>query len=214
MRKAISLTHVEYESGSLLQMILAYISLLPVFSAISYLALILFRRDVATISMFLGQLLTESINKVKSPFISYDEILKETFQQPRPNASPMAGFGMPSSHTQWAFYLSTYATLYISSSRITLSYPLKLFLIVGLKSASILVGVSRIALKYHSVDQVIWGALVGTSFAIVWYLFDPVSRMSWVCETKVGKMLLMRDTSRVVGLMEKEYRLAVDQKNK
>ncbi|KAJ3079830.1 hypothetical protein HK102_003486, partial [Quaeritorhiza haematococci] len=68
---SISLTHVQYDPtlGPIAK-ILAYASLVPIALLVSYATLILFRRDLATMSMLLGQLANELTNAVMKELIS------------------------------------------------------------------------------------------------------------------------------------------------
>merc|ERR1712071_82152 len=72
--RSLSLTHVEYPEGDLLGKLLAYSSLLPIVALIGCATLILFRRDLHTITFFIGLVLNEGVNTV----------LKYTIRQPRP----------------------------------------------------------------------------------------------------------------------------------
>ncbi len=77
---SISLTHVQYDptlEPRLFTQFLAYCSLVPIFLIVSYVTLFTFRRDVATLLMFLGQLLNEGFNY----------ILKTSIKEPRPTGS-------------------------------------------------------------------------------------------------------------------------------
>ena len=71
----VSLTHVLYNGSSEYSKLLAYASLIPIALLVSYCTLCVFSRDVATIIMFVGQLLNETINW----------ILKHLIKEPRPS---------------------------------------------------------------------------------------------------------------------------------
>lgn len=133
--------------------------------------------------------------------------MKILIRQPRPADSPMLGYGMPSSHTQWSFYFAIYTSLIIFKSS-SLSLAPKLLIVLCLFVCAVLVGVSRIVLRYHSLSQVLVGGAVGASWAIAWYLFNPTPRIRWVCDTWIGRTLLLRDTSQVEQLLQREYALS------
>ncbi|GAB0087825.1 Dolichyldiphosphatase [Sergentomyia squamirostris] len=101
----ITLTLVEYPKGDLIGEVLAWTSLAPMAILAGFISLILFRRDLHTISFFLGILQNEFFNK----------ILKHTIQEPRPvlRANPYTEYGMPSSHSQFMCFFSTYVLLFV-----------------------------------------------------------------------------------------------------
>ncbi|ROT66983.1 putative dolichyldiphosphatase 1 [Penaeus vannamei] len=72
--KAFSLTHVEYPKGDIIGQLLAISSLAPVAIIVGFVTLILFRRDLHTITFFGGALLNEGINL----------LLKHIIAEPRP----------------------------------------------------------------------------------------------------------------------------------
>jgi dolichyldiphosphatase len=73
--KSIGITHVQYESKDILAKILAYSSLIPIFTIQSLVTLIYFQRDIRILILLLGQLINELINK----------ILKTIIKHPRPH---------------------------------------------------------------------------------------------------------------------------------
>lgn len=73
----VSLTHVVYDpqdpyGGPLVGKFLAYCSLVPIALLVSYATLILFRRDLATLFMFTGQLVNETVNAVLKKWVKQD----------------------------------------------------------------------------------------------------------------------------------------------
>jgi dolichyldiphosphatase len=110
--QSLSLTHVQYESGSLLGKLLAFSSLIPIFLVVSFVTLVSFNRDLASIYFFVGQLVNEGFNFG----------LKRLIKQPRPSGivkltSLMVdigtGYGMPSSHAQFVSFFAIYSILYL-----------------------------------------------------------------------------------------------------
>jgi dolichyldiphosphatase len=106
--KPFSITFVEYEEGSLVSLLLALISLTPIFAIVGHASSILMKRDLQSIVLFIGALLCVVLN----------EVLKHTLQQPRPTGSVLLhrlhmlegsrkdGHGMPSNHTQLSFFFA------------------------------------------------------------------------------------------------------------
>ncbi|XP_015266892.1 PREDICTED: dolichyldiphosphatase 1 isoform X1 [Gekko japonicus] len=60
--KSVSLTHVEYPAGDLTGRLLAYVSLGPIFIIVGFVTLIVFKRELHTISFLGGLLLNEGVN--------------------------------------------------------------------------------------------------------------------------------------------------------
>ncbi len=126
------------------------------------------------------------------------------------------GYGMPSSHAQFAFYFAGSLALFLllrhrptspsqsPSSRsqsytpsAALAFPHRLALsLLGLVVASLIAG-SRVYLNYHTPRQVVAGALAGLAFAGVWFAVTAVVRWSgwldWMLDTGVARVLRVRD---------------------
>ncbi|PWA26888.1 hypothetical protein CCH79_00001073 [Gambusia affinis] len=105
--QAISVTHVEFPEGDLTGKLLAYISLLPVAILVGFVTLIVFKRELHTISFFAGVLLNEGVNWV----------LKHILREPRPCAGAhttvYAEYGMPSNHSQLIWFFVVYFFLFL-----------------------------------------------------------------------------------------------------
>ena len=158
-----SLSHVLYVNGDLVGQFLAYITLAPIYVGCYYLTLIVSRRDIQTMLICVGQVLTVLINY----------ILKRIIKQPRPrDLEPEANdFGMPSNHAQFIGYFCGIYCIYlmrIPSQK--LSRMLKCVYVSTLQLFGVLVCFSRYYLKYHSLPQVVWGYLTGICLSVIWYL--------------------------------------------
>lgn len=81
---------------------------------------------------------------------------KEYFFQ---NGIPFDIYGMPSGHAQAAFFVTCF--VYLSLKHINL-----LYLYIGF---SLIICYQRVKYKFHSISQVIVGAIVGASFAYLVY---------------------------------------------
>ena len=158
-------THVTFDQGDTIGEILAYITLTPVFLMVMYTTLILLRRDYTTFYALGGQLLNLVFNK----------ILKKLIDQPRPiHNHELSDSGMPSNHSQFIGYFVVYYSiqfLFNSHSK-TLSVQYKYFYSFSLFILGALVCFSRYYLGYHTVDQVLVGAGVGTTVGILWSIID------------------------------------------
>jgi len=81
---------------------------------------------------------------------------KEFFFQ---NGIPFDIYGMPSGHAQMAFFTSTF--IYLSTKHTNFLY---LYLLI-----SLLICYQRVKYEFHSISQVIVGAIVGSSFGYLVY---------------------------------------------
>ncbi|XP_070780886.1 dolichyldiphosphatase 1 isoform X2 [Enoplosus armatus] len=105
--RSISLTHVEFPEGDLTGQVLAYISLLPIAVLVGFVTLIVFKRELHTISFFGGLILNEGVNW----------LLKHILREPRPCAGAHTTlhteYGMPSSHSQLIWFFVVYFFLFL-----------------------------------------------------------------------------------------------------
>jgi dolichyldiphosphatase len=155
-----SLTHVVYSQNDILGKPMAVLSLVPISLIVAYLTLIVVNRDTKILALFIGQLLNEGINK----------ILKNTIKEPRPSSLIRDGsYGMPSSHSQFMFFFCSVCILYLRNNQLELARWMKPFLSMGVIGASIGVAWSRVYLRYHTVEQVVAGSILGIAIGTIWY---------------------------------------------
>jgi dolichyldiphosphatase len=207
--KALSLFLVEYQKGDLLGFVLAWISMTPILFGVSVLTLVLIRRDLTTIFYFIGFLLTEVSNI----------ILKNVIKQPRPEINRHRGqqfskYGMPSDHSQIMFYFASFFILLIASSRYSISnnklfqMAYKCILIVGSFTLASLVAFSRVYLEYHTVQQVLVGAMLGSFAGTVWFLLvrHIFSRYFYfIASWKISEFLMIRDYTPIPNILLFQY---------
>ncbi|XP_029371928.1 dolichyldiphosphatase 1 isoform X2 [Echeneis naucrates] len=105
--RPVSLTHVEFPDGDLTGQVLAYTSLLPIAILVGFVTLIVFKRELHTISFFGGLILNEGVNWV----------LKHILREPRPcagaHSTVFAEYGMPSNHSQFIWFFVVYFFLFL-----------------------------------------------------------------------------------------------------
>ena len=101
-KASFSLTHVEYDEGSVAGFLMAGLTLAPVYVMVMYATLVVVRREIHTLAMLCGQLVNLAINFV----------LKRLIRQPRPTGTSMGGHGMPSNHAQFIFFFGATASLF------------------------------------------------------------------------------------------------------
>ncbi|KAL5483776.1 hypothetical protein EMCRGX_G020190 [Ephydatia muelleri] len=201
-RVPITLTHVQYDEGDMLGMVLAWFSLLPIFILVGFVTLITFRRDLHTCCFLAGIVANEGINFV----------LKHVIKAPRPSNtiythSLFVEYGMPSSHAQFMSCFATYLVLFFFI-RAKLSYLWKGLLSCLVIAAMVMVFISRVYLGYHTYVQMLCGVVAGAVFALLWFavvhlglspLFPHIS--SW----KIAEHLLLRDMSLIPNVLWYEY---------
>jgi len=206
--KPFSLTHVEYPEGDPLGKFLALVSLLPLAMIVGNFTLILFRRDLHTISLFLGNILCEASNLA----------LKKLIRQPRPYVREFQAkdFGMPSSHSQLSCFFATYAVLFVvfrlhHNHQSVFERLWKGVVCGGVLAAAALVVYSRVYLLYHSAAQVAVGSALGVCLGAAWFalvhlLLAPL--FPAIANWRVSELLMVRDTTLIPNILWFEYTTA------
>ncbi|XP_017777912.1 PREDICTED: dolichyldiphosphatase 1-like [Nicrophorus vespilloides] len=202
----LSLTLVEYPKGDWIGKFFALVSLTPFGILAGFVTLILFRRDLHTITFFIGTIFSELVNS----------ILKNTIQSARPmsRSGDYNEYGMPSSHSQFVWFFTTYVIYFVfirlhhMNNNTIIENMSKLLIISSSVLMAVIVCISRIYLQYHTVAQVLCGALVGFLFATIWFtltymLFTPLFPM--VVSWKISEFLLLRDTTLIPNVLWFEY---------
>ncbi|CAJ0632336.1 8116_t:CDS:2 [Entrophospora sp. SA101] len=193
---SLSLTHVEFDPTDSIAYIFAYITLSPLAIMVAYVTIIVSRREVAGINIFIGQSICELFNA----------ILKRWLREKRPTDKLGTGYGMPSSHAQFIAFFAIFAILYLYNRNNKWKFPIACFLIIF----SILVSYSRIYLNYHTTKQVLFGNLFGSIFALVWYiiielLIRPLGFYKYLINTDLARSFYLRDSALVPDVLRFEY---------
>lgn len=124
------------------------------------------------------------------------------------------GYGMPSSHAQFATFFSIYLTLFLllrhqpvpSQTHTPLTFTQRFFVsVVALMSAAS-VAASRVYLNYHTPRQVLVGCAAGATIAIAWFIVTVYIRgsgwLDWLLETDIARSLRIRDLVVTEDLMD------------
>ena len=126
---------------------------------------------------------------------------------------------MPSSHSQFMFFVSGYLVLFIMFrlSHTKLGKFTWFLTTVACLGLSATVGYGRVYLGYHTGPQVYWGSGIGIGFAIIWFLMtqfilSPV--YSWLCSTRLFEFFLIRDYSDIPNVIWFDYWHAKDEGKK
>lgn len=163
MNKLLDLTAVWYEEGDRLGYALAIISLAPILIFTSLTVLTLCTDPPCSdhhLKLLLGQVLNEVLSMS----------LKQILRIPRPlNGPPIDDYGMPSRHAQFMGFLVGYWNGGLPGRMRGGERWWRGCGVVG----AVMVCWSRCYLKYHSVGQVLVGAVIGFVFARVYAKFFP-----------------------------------------
>lgn len=203
--KVLSLTHVEYLEDDKLGKFFAIYSLLPLVIVVVFITVFVCRRDLHTLTYGCGVILNYLANYC----------LKQYLAEPRPKsrAVQFEEYGMPSSHSQFMWFVSVYMVLFIifrlHHRPSCLEICWKFFLLTLFPTLSGLMSYSRVYLQYHTPSQVIWGGVVGGLGAGIWFLLTQLvftTRLyPWVASWSLSEFLLIRDTSTVPNILWFEY---------
>ncbi|XP_014664444.1 PREDICTED: dolichyldiphosphatase 1-like isoform X2 [Priapulus caudatus] len=195
------------KKSDIIGFLLAWICLLPLALLVGFVTLILFRRDLHTLSFFVGQLCCEVVGFV----------LKNIIQESRPSfhnhGTTFTHYGMPSSHSQFMWFFATYTLFFLfvrlrRTGNFVTDTVWRAGIVVVVFLAAFLVSYGRVHLLYHTSQQVFWGAVLGILLAIIWFavvmlvltpLFPTVA--SW----PVSEFLMIRDSTLIPNVMWFEY---------
>ncbi|CDU24989.1 related to CAX4-required for full levels of dolichol-linked oligosaccharides [Sporisorium scitamineum] len=168
---SLGLTHVQYDPSDTFAKLFALVTLSPIFLLCSYVTIILLRRELTFINALIGQLACEGLNWA----------LKRLIKQPRPTDRLGAGYGMPSSHSQFLGFFAAFFLAHFWLNRPPLVKPRSLInsmrrfehalAMVLIASISVLTCYSRHHLHYHTPLQIIVGLSIGLFFGGVYYYF-------------------------------------------
>ena len=151
-----SFTFVQYQKGDLFGKFLALCSLSPIFLIISFVTLVIMNRNPHTFSFLVFLLINEVLNLG----------LKNVIKEERPNNKHSDGFGMPSSHSQFMSFFTTFCMFYIHKKGLPANLRNISYLVYSiLFGITICVAYSRVYLGYHTEKQVIMGLGIGIIFA-------------------------------------------------
>ncbi|XP_051694494.1 dolichyldiphosphatase 1 isoform X1 [Oryctolagus cuniculus] len=194
--------------GDLSGHLLAYLSLSPIFVIIGFVTLIIFKRELHTISFLGGLALNEGVNW----------LIKHVIQEPRPCGGPHAAvgtkYGMPSSHSQFMWFFSVYSFLFLylrmhqTNNARFLDLLWRHLLSLGLLTAAFLVSYSRVYLLYHTWSQVLYGGVAGSLMAVAWFVFTQevlTPLFPRIAAWPISEFFLIRDTSLIPNVLWFEY---------
>ncbi|KAF2858621.1 PAP2-domain-containing protein [Piedraia hortae CBS 480.64] len=184
---SLSLTHVHYNPNDPWSHLSAYLALVPQALTITYVTLMWATREAEICLMFAGQMGCEALNWC----------LKRWIKEERPTQMHGKGYGMPSSHSQYVAFFSTFFSLFIllrhdphrpHSSSTHIPTPFRHRLALAVLSLFCAVGVtqSRIYLNYHTPRQAYTGFAIGVACALGWFLATGLARSSGLLDWLLG----------------------------
>ncbi|KAI5743853.1 dolichyldiphosphatase 1 [Diaphorina citri] len=204
----LTITYVEYPKGDLVGKFLALLSLTPFGVLIGFVTLILFRRDLHTVTFFVGLILNEMINMT----------LKYIIQEPRPARDHIdkvsVPYGMPSSHAQFMWFFSTYILCFVvvrlryNNSTYKYESYWKGFIVLSSLLLTCIVSYSRIYLLYHTWNQILYGAIIGSILGTGWFIVTQLflsPLFPLITQWRISEMLMIRDTTLIPNILWFEY---------
>ena len=117
-------------------------------------------------------------------------------------------YGMPSSHSQFMFFVSVYMTLFVTfrlRHQGTFWRVLWCGLCLGLAAT---VAYGRIYLHYHTWLQVLVGSSIGGVVAVAWFFFVHcclTPHFPWIASWGICEYLLIRDLTAIPNVIWFEY---------
>jgi dolichyldiphosphatase len=208
--KPFSLTYVVYnKNDKYIGFIMSLFTLLPVFLVVMYVTLVVSRRNLHTMYVFVFQLVNEVLNF----------LLKNYFKQQRPDSSTKTDdYGFPSNHSQFVTFFAVYWSFYFIF-RNNAQFTNKLYTIFMVSAISIGCGItcySRVYLGYHTPIQIYGGIFFGFIFGAITFVFYDTcckSFLHWIESTIIGKYFYLRNTEHIVNLLKYEYEVQHEKYN-
>ncbi|XP_048368701.1 dolichyldiphosphatase 1 [Sphaerodactylus townsendi] len=201
--KSVSLTHVEYPAGDLTGRLLAYVSLGPIFIIVGFATLIVFKRELHTISFLGGLLLNEGVNW----------LIKNIIREPRPcaeiHSSVYSKYAMPSSHSQFMWFFSIYSFLFLyfrmhqTNNARFLDLLWRHVLTLLLLTVAFLVSYSRVYLMYHTWSQDHHRSVSVRLSIFTQEILTPL--FPRIAAWPISEFFLIRDTSLIPNILWFEY---------
>ena len=178
-----------------------------------YVTLIWATREVEILQMFAGQMSCEVLNFGLKRWFKDERPKGKSLRLiwlPRkadPGVSGMSGkgYGMPSSHAQFAAFFAASLSLFLllrhkpnpAKARAPMTFIQRLLLSILVCLGSSAVAASRVYLNYHTPKQVLVGIGAGVVSALFWFGITTAIRqlglMDWFLETRISNLVRLRD---------------------
>ncbi|CAG0920925.1 unnamed protein product [Notodromas monacha] len=157
----------------LVGLLMGILSLTPFAVLVGFVTLIFFRRDLHTIFFLVGLLLNTVMNMILKPVIAQDR--PDYNEHLRRYHGNSVSYGMPSHHSQFMWFFCFYMILFLMfrvksvvprGSGETAARQRWMYALFLLGAGA---SYSRVYLGYHTMEQVVVGAFVGSLFASAWF---------------------------------------------
>lgn len=188
-------TYIVYDPRQPWTLILALSSIFPIFILIFLFSWFLTDRELEPCIMAGGQVVNDLIST----------LLKQKFKFARPLEGQIFKkegrlvYGMPSSHSQFIMFFSTYMILkmvYQWPYRIDRKY--KSGAVISLAICVGLVTYSRLFFSYHTIDQVAVGCFLGSFISCSYFSAISILRdygiLDWLLKWKICKVFQIKDS--------------------
>lgn len=200
-------TYILYHPDNIISLPLAVWSLFPIFVLIFLLSWFLLTREIEPCLLAAGQVINDIVSGVFKKLVKYERPMNgRVFKE-----DGGLVWGMPSSHSQFMAFWSTYCTLmylWHNPPQSMFNLPdtiakfekklVKALGLCGVVSCVSLVVASRLYFEYHNINQVIVGLCLGSLLGSLWFTFVCVIRdlglINWVLHWRVADILLMKDS--------------------
>jgi len=137
-------------------------------------------------------------------------VLKHAIKQPRPVALVryhLGSYGMPSDHAQFMFFAAAYVVMFAALRWGQPGWARAVWG-AGAVALAAVVSLSRVYLLYHSPEQILAGAIVGTFAGVAWYVVTELLLRpyfgSWAAHP-LARWLLVRDCSDCKDVLVAEF---------
>jgi dolichyldiphosphatase len=157
-------------------------------------ALVPWHRDTHEIFALMGLVLNEGVARA----------LKHMLLHPRPAEwchllGTCGSHGMPSSHSQCMFFaLALYGSLYARHARIRTAFSAFIGAaeVLAVAAGAVVVAYARVHLHYHSIDQVVAGAVLGTLLGLAWAQLMQMLAPAYTAlsDSWLGRLVELKDT--------------------
>jgi dolichyldiphosphatase len=105
------------------------------------------------------------------------KLLKSTIKQSRPHGAFLSSYGMPSDHSQFLFFATSYLTI-VLFSRATIQKSSAILTSTCMTLITLSVCYSRLYLGVHTWQQVVVGGALGIVTGPIWYKFTTTYLLS------------------------------------
>lgn len=134
------------------------VSLLPLIAPVVVLTIAIHQKSKHHFLFLMGLIVSHLLAK----------FLKKVWKQPRPAGAFLSNYGMPSDHSMFMFFITSYVTWSLARNPLLKSSGFVVTLLSMIVTSTV-VGYSRLYLGVHTLEQVVVGGLLGVVVGSVWF---------------------------------------------